>query len=777
MLNLKVREILRKIKGSLMGHSAKRLTSLINTLHKESLKEENYSYGRDYKKEGLARPKLLTKWALECLEERYPNEFSVFFPMTDLYLTMNEDTPWGRKGEEVLCPRGTGLGMFNEVVTLISLAIFEMTFRRLEGDTPKIRDSCFLGVWNDDSLLVCREETMILVSTTDISVHQDLDYFLNFDKTTPIKGGSWILGQIASNTFDVNKDYLYRMILWSKVGLSNIVQAKAFIASFQWPEGLQEDVNQFVSSYPNEFYEGEKEMSSLWGGWVNTLKNYLRTDLIQYAESDTFRQHEMYCAFLARRKKPPSIKSSLEKRLTKQRYTHVFSTGFFLSSTEDLIENPFFDVEPFVNNYDFKKKLLTRSHAMSRSQSVYWMKRETTRISTFHKLIREREMKHDLTPVLQELSRTLYAIPEEYITRWEPANEFLSGKNWFSKELFEGVTNDREYLSIATQKIIQPSIQVKNYGVGELSLDELAQLDALVEPRGFMISEGAYPWHTEAWKLGRIFHNPLLLIMFYNAEKEFLPLCKIPLEFSLEIPPLPSYHFANEDQRKKLDLYYQNFHLQTTPIEWMNWKTFIDGYLEPIAPYIEIPQDYTYLRKDVLKILRFYNVKRELSRVEIARVLERYLTELEEQRRLKSLEHDENTIVYFSSDVTNSVTLSRDQIDALLAQDDDDNYVPDEGGEPLPDDEYEPAPDETYYWSADDEYIKDSTPNQKFDEEFNRIDGTEPLSEEDPDKSYHTSDFETEDEDEEIIPLPRQGQPDGIESDQSEFSQEEYSDP
>jgi len=114
--------------------------------YRRMCKKSSFFYCRDIKKEGITKPKYLTKIMLECLKKRYPD--CTAFTSTDFYLG-----PW-YEGDTT--GRGHGLGMANELTTLMQIIIFYVTNKMLgdEGNYIASTKSLFL---NDDAVIFFKE--------------------------------------------------------------------------------------------------------------------------------------------------------------------------------------------------------------------------------------------------------------------------------------------------------------------------------------------------------------------------------------------------------------------------------------------------------------------------------------------------------------------------------------------------------------------------------------------------------------------------------------------
>jgi hypothetical protein len=118
--------------------------------HKTRRKEnsERWSYCRDFKKEGLTKPRLLLRVMMEELHRRFPtaDAFKPYY-FFDSWEVFDDEGSWRP-------PRGHGLGMANSLTTLMQLGIEEMTLSRIEGDAGLK----FSAYNNDDAALVFDSE-------------------------------------------------------------------------------------------------------------------------------------------------------------------------------------------------------------------------------------------------------------------------------------------------------------------------------------------------------------------------------------------------------------------------------------------------------------------------------------------------------------------------------------------------------------------------------------------------------------------------------------------
>lgn len=105
------------------------------------------SYCRDFKKEGLTRPRIINRIILEELHRAFPGESAFSNPgFFDQWSIITET------GEIISAERGTGLGMFNNGVTFMQIILEEMNCDIL-GKRPK--GSLYL---NDDAAIVFEDK-------------------------------------------------------------------------------------------------------------------------------------------------------------------------------------------------------------------------------------------------------------------------------------------------------------------------------------------------------------------------------------------------------------------------------------------------------------------------------------------------------------------------------------------------------------------------------------------------------------------------------------------
>jgi len=140
----------------LLGNAEKNKNKFFKTCSRNQV-----FYARDIKKEGITKPKYICKIILEALRKRFPD--CEAFGFSSFY-----DGPWfdGDKGH-----RGHGLGMANELTTLMQILLYVFTNRKLgeEGSYIGSSKGYFL---NDDAIIFFKEDD------ESIEDFVDMDFYL-----------------------------------------------------------------------------------------------------------------------------------------------------------------------------------------------------------------------------------------------------------------------------------------------------------------------------------------------------------------------------------------------------------------------------------------------------------------------------------------------------------------------------------------------------------------------------------------------------------------------
>jgi hypothetical protein len=550
-LNYKVREILKRVKGSLMGLNDVALSRRIEKML--DLASKGYSYGRDYKKEGLARPRFLISWTLDILQERFPNEFDFAFALEKWSLLLDEDIEGvGKANEVVYPPRGTGLGMANELTTLISCTLAEIVFSKLERHDRKIRNKIKFGVWNDDSGFTGPLDDLMAFFIEDMKLHQKLDYIINTDKTQILKGGGWILGLQKSETFKVDRTYLTRLTLWDKFYAPNISAAKTFVSSLNSCDA-KDTLEELIAHWGYEFYKEEVNQPILFGGWIHTKSRGMNTTLDYIDTGDTTLTLRQYKAFKAIEEKATKMRyDSVNKWLTDEKFNHSFINIFHIQYPE-LKENPFFDLDIYRTDSDAIRQRIIRGFVCSRRQSDYWKATAKLRRHKYSQKIKDVSFIHFKLAnlVLDKLKGRMTRLPKWTVIEEEECDWYISRKSWFPKELYRRSKKaDKLLLEIGSQcRIEGDQIGSLRY---DLELDDLPLLDGYVEPFTGLVMEGTIPFSEKiATEVSDWCPQIFMFINDYNRDEEEIRFCKVPKKVSdlIKLPKKPSIFFATDSER------------------------------------------------------------------------------------------------------------------------------------------------------------------------------------------------------------------------------------
>jgi hypothetical protein len=221
------------------------------------------SYCRDFKKEGLTRPREIVRTMLEALKWRFSKRTSAFdhpgfFDNWDLI---------DLDGSKVYPERGTGLGMCNALVTLMQIILEKMTTNRWGGE---LLASLYL---NDDAVLIFQDQSDAQeYATIDRENCRLLD--LSFkEKASFISYGSavfceqyhshWMKGINKKYSFQVNEALL-------PLCAANASHAKSLCSSMNI-ENLDDSIREIPLIYWGWVcYRNEWNRPTSLGGWWKT---------------------------------------------------------------------------------------------------------------------------------------------------------------------------------------------------------------------------------------------------------------------------------------------------------------------------------------------------------------------------------------------------------------------------------------------------------------------------------------------------------------------------
>jgi hypothetical protein len=637
--------ILKRIRWSLMGRDNNSLQKRVDYLLQQGKKFSCYK--RDYKKEGLSRPRKVFEFTLDVLCEKYPKYFDDFYLFLNYSLVLDKDIPnIGKKGETVYPLRGTGLGMMNEIVTLISCAKTEMIFNRIERSiTEKIRRRIQVGIWNDDSVFVGKRKYVEFFRQVDLQVCDQLDYYLNQEKTVVIDNSCWILGMASSISYDTNKDYFFRTIIWSKSSCRNICFAKSFIKSLTFPESVMDTVTEFISNFGYEFYPEERNEPAAFGGWIHPKKNGIDTTLERVSTADSTSIIRFYKAYHAIKEHPTRIKLSKVERKLKESEFRGCETRFQILST-DIIKNKFFDLSVYFTDQASLKKRLVLSMTMKERSNDYWRITSRLRLKKYKEKIDLQDIKTRLiNEYLEEKAGKLVALPREYILEETHPEFYCQYKKWYP-ELDEYL--DPIELIHRAQLQLEPESN-KTVIHQELTISNLRQLDLEVEPKANVIMPGTLPWSRQISKEFLAWcPNPFIWLNYYNSNEQEIRFCKIPtvISDSIKLPEKASYYFAKGEEKNLLimgDIYLDCL---LSMKEMIIWDRF--GEIEEIIHGHQMNWTTPTYVKDMWKMLKKWKLDVTLEDTAYS-IAKKYQ---EAERRRDEFERSKNPILDYNIDWT-----------------------------------------------------------------------------------------------------------------------------
>lgn len=225
-------------------------------------KKSSFYYCRDIKKEGLSKPKYLTKILLDCLYKRYPD--CTAFQNTDFYLG-----PW-YQGDTT--GRGHGLGMANELTTLMQIVLFFATNEILGEEGAYISSTSALFLNDDAVIMFNKDETYDNVEDfidTDFDLCRGLGILAQRDKSFLSDNCAVFCEMYYSKRSDIiNDKESYKLREESIILRSgSILEAKFLLGNLKGSlETTENMLNAIHSKFKSEFHKNEIEWPITVGG-------------------------------------------------------------------------------------------------------------------------------------------------------------------------------------------------------------------------------------------------------------------------------------------------------------------------------------------------------------------------------------------------------------------------------------------------------------------------------------------------------------------------------
>jgi len=224
-----------------------------------SSRQPNWSYCRDFNKEGLTKPRNILRILLEELHS---------FTGWECFSAVGFFDQWRYlEGEDIVSPpRGHGLGMANALTTLMSIVIEEMTYERY-GTMPN-----WSGYNNDDAIMIFESKRACYeYATHDRAICESLGLDFKPKASYIAEGEASFCEQYANvrnRTYGWKGSY-YTMAFFNLLKCVNASHAR-FIASSQDTKYVPKQYLDIVLEYWGwSIYRNEHARPSIFGGWFN----------------------------------------------------------------------------------------------------------------------------------------------------------------------------------------------------------------------------------------------------------------------------------------------------------------------------------------------------------------------------------------------------------------------------------------------------------------------------------------------------------------------------
>jgi len=246
-----------------------------------------YFLMRDIKKEGLTKPKVLLKIMLEELYRRYPN--CKAFSYTSFY-----DGPWF---EGDTTGRGHGLGMANNLTTLMQIILFKML---IEITSEAGLDIKYDMICHNDDIIIgvnCEEDLLDDAINFDCQVLEDSGIIISKDKSFHSPYGGVICERYIDKYDRWHKKQSYiereKLLLYT---CCNVVHLKSMLSSFYSKFSDDINIGELAAYFGYEFHPCEFDMPISIGGWQRSKSLRCSFDLKWISEHLTKRISRIYIA-------------------------------------------------------------------------------------------------------------------------------------------------------------------------------------------------------------------------------------------------------------------------------------------------------------------------------------------------------------------------------------------------------------------------------------------------------------------------------------------------
>jgi hypothetical protein len=259
-----------------------------------AFKKHGYSYTRDFRKDGLTKPKQLIKIIHEELQKKYFTvDLDCFYALYNQSIELDVDIQGvGKAGDKLDPPRGHSLGMGNELTTLVQVIISRMVKKSFLPSEDYTVD-----VWNDDFRCHGCREDLAAYRIIDLQICKDLDYPLSMEKTRILDGATVFLEEY---TFE-KEDIAYRKECRKVCNIVEILFARNIYEAKQLSRSIYETLNEFfidnvnasklymtcISNWGYELHRAEIILPDIFGGWYTCTYCYLNEALVLRSTGET----------------------------------------------------------------------------------------------------------------------------------------------------------------------------------------------------------------------------------------------------------------------------------------------------------------------------------------------------------------------------------------------------------------------------------------------------------------------------------------------------------
>jgi len=421
------KQITEKLRYSAMVNNLDRRTDMVNRFWKKY----TFFFNRDLKKEGLTKPREILKLIQEVLVERYP---LCHFDLMNLYENFTLYDELGNEKIKINPPRGHGLGLANELTTIMQSVIFAITadnvFRKygIEIDALFYNDDSIIGALDDDLanlFLISSEEKKVFERYSLIRNEKKSFWARNFvfleNYYTQIDCKFWCEKRIL----DLHQAFI-------GFAACNVTHAKFLFNSISHMYSEVEEVlKDLVSFWGHEFYKNEHNYPYSCGGWIDEYRNGLNYSLINIFDiEDIYELEFLYPGIEGSRVKDVDL--YLKRKNTgsiKLQSFYENQYGFKAVDEDDPDLIPLYDSFILIKDYGTVEQKLSRSILDPEIYALYWKRLKELRFKTFRETPKVFN-KFKIALRLKEVSSASLALPKEFVKTQGLSNEYIGTRDF-----------------------------------------------------------------------------------------------------------------------------------------------------------------------------------------------------------------------------------------------------------------------------------------------------------------------------------------------------------